>query len=133
MKNVAFFQQKAKRNGDVARFEIRVMRLHIIGRGVELLGRWLREEATALRREMLTMKKLMLLTAVAILTVGATGCRSCDWFRRGAPASAAAMPMAPVYCEPCAATAAPCEPCSPCAASSPMMVAPPGPVGYPGN
>ena len=46
------------------------------------------------------MKKLMLLTAVAILTVGATGCRSCDWFRRGAPASAAAMPMAPVYCEP---------------------------------
>jgi hypothetical protein len=76
------------------------------------------------------MKKLILLTAVAILTVGACGCRSCDWFRRGAPASAATMPMAaPVYCEPCAAS--PCDPpCSPCASSGTMMMAP-GPVGYP--
>jgi len=74
------------------------------------------------------MKKLILLTAVTVLTVGAVGCRTCDWFRRGAPAHAATMPMAaPVYCDPCATPAvAPCEPCAP---TAPMVVAP-GPETY---
>lgn len=73
------------------------------------------------------MKKLILLTAVAVLTFGAVGCRTCDWFRRGAPAQAAMMPMAsPVYGDPCATTAGPCDPCAP---SAPMVVAP-GPETY---
>ncbi len=72
------------------------------------------------------MKKLILLTAVAVLTTCAVGCRTCDWFRRGAPAQAA-MPMAPpVYCDPCATSAAPCDPCAP---TAPMVVAP-GPETY---
>lgn len=73
------------------------------------------------------MKKLILLTALGVLTVGAAGCRSCDWFHRGAPASAATMP-APIYCDPCATTAADCGPCAPspaaCAPGAPMIVAP---------
>jgi len=71
------------------------------------------------------MKRLILLTAIAILTVGASGCRSCDWFRRGAPAQAVALPP-PGYCDPCATTAAPCDACAPTGA---MMVAP-GPEAY---
>jgi len=78
------------------------------------------------------MKKLILLTAVGILMVGASGCRQCSWFRRGAPAGAVAMPAAPMYCDPCPTTAAPCDPCGPCAAGAsiaPMVVAP-GPETY---
>ena len=79
------------------------------------------------------MKKLILLTAVGILLVGAPGCRQCGLFRRGAPARAVAIPASPMYCDPCATTtAAPCEPCGPCASGAsitPMVVAP-GPETY---
>ncbi len=78
------------------------------------------------------MKKLILLTAVGVLMVGAAGCRTCDWFRRGAPARAVTMP-GPVYYDPCATGAPPCDPCGPstttCAPGAPMMVAP-GPENY---
>ena len=75
------------------------------------------------------MKKLIVLTAVAMVTVGGSGCRLCDWMRRGAPAHAIALP-APIYCDPCdpcaTPTAAPCDACAPGRA---MMVAP-GPETY---
>ena len=78
------------------------------------------------------MKKLILLTAVGIMMVGAGGCRSCDWFHRGAPARAVTMP-APMYYDPCATSASPCDPCAPsgaaCAPGGAMMVAP-GPESY---
>jgi len=82
------------------------------------------------------MKKLILLTAVGVLMVGAAGCRSCDWFHRGAPARAVTMPT-PVYCDPCAAPAVPCDPCAPsgaaCAPGGAMMVTPgPEPTFVPG-
>ncbi len=78
------------------------------------------------------MKKLILLTAVTILMVGASGCRQCGLFHRGAPASAVAIPAAPMYCDPCATTTAPCDPCGPCASGAPVapMIVPPGPGPY---
>jgi len=78
------------------------------------------------------MKKLILLTAVGILTVVASGCRHGGWFRRGAPVQAVGIPATPIYCDPCATTAAPCDPCAPCApgvSGAPMVVAP-GPETY---
>jgi hypothetical protein len=78
------------------------------------------------------MKKLILLTAVTILMVGASGCRQCGLFHRGAPARAVAIPAAPMYCDPCAATTAACDPCGPSvsgASVTPMIVAP-GPETY---
>jgi len=108
------------------------LRLHIMACGVELLGRSLREEASLFRREMPGMKKLILLTAVGILTVGASGCRQCSWFNRGAPAQAVAMPAQPMYCEPCPTTVAPCDACGPCTSNAPIapMVVAPGPETY---
>ena len=44
------------------------------------------------------MKKLLVLTAVVMLTVGTAGCR-CNWFRRGALLPTLG-PGVPVY-EPC--------------------------------
>jgi hypothetical protein len=75
------------------------------------------------------MKKLLILTAVLMLTVSSIGCQ-CDLFRRGAlfPRTTADVP---VYdpCPPCD----PCNPCDPCAPSScatpPSMILPgPGPA-----
>lgn len=109
--------------------------MHIIARGVELLGRSLPEEARLFRGEIPRMKKLILLTTVGILTVVASGCRQGGLFRRGAPVQAVAIPASPVYCDPCATTAPPCDPCAPCGASAmgvssgPMVVAP-GPETY---
>jgi hypothetical protein len=85
------------------------------------------------------MKKLFLLTAVGVLMVYASGCRTCNWFHRGAPARAVTMP-APIYGDPCAPIAAPCDPCAPsvttcapsvttCAPTAPVVVAP-GPETY---
>ena len=105
--------------------------MHIAARDVELLVQYPRDEARPIGREMLSMKKFILLTAVGILMVGAAGCRTCDWFHRGAPARAVTMPP-PMYCDPCATTAAPCDPCgpsTPCAPGAPMVVAP-GPEAY---
>jgi len=53
------------------------------------------------------MKKLLVLTAVVMLTASTVGCR-CSWFRRGAlfPSTTSAVPV----CDPCP----PCDPCNPC-------------------
>ena len=66
------------------------------------------------------MKKLLILTAVALLASSATGCRAWQNWWRGACA-----PSAPsvVY----AAPSDPCNPCDPCA-TAPMIS--PGPATY---
>lgn len=73
------------------------------------------------------MKKLFVLTVLGVLLVGAAGCRTCDWFHRGAPARAVTMPP-PVFYDPCATSAIPCDPCAPgpaaCAPGGAMMMAP---------
>jgi hypothetical protein len=67
------------------------------------------------------MKKLLVLTAVVMLTAGATGCRCCEWLWRGA----AYEPYAPAatYTNPCP----PYNPCDPCAVPSTVT---PGPAPY---
>lgn len=67
------------------------------------------------------MKKLLVLTAVAALTVGTSGCRCCQWLWRGA-AYDPAVPMA-TYGSP----APMCSACDPCA-SAPAIT--PGPAPY---
>ena len=68
------------------------------------------------------MKKLLILTAVLMMTAGTVGCRCCDWCSRGAQYGACA-PMAPC--------STPCPPpsCDPCQ-TSPMLT--PGPAPYNG-
>ena len=66
------------------------------------------------------MKKLLILTAVLMLTSSAVGCRCCDWMWRGAYSPCA--PMA-TPCDPCV-TYAPADPC----ATPPAIV--PGPAPY---
>lgn len=65
------------------------------------------------------MKKLVVLSAVAMLAVGATGChRGCSWHRR--PRATVACPPAPMV--------APASPC--CNPVAPVYGAPvPAPVG----
>ncbi len=60
------------------------------------------------------MKRLLLLTAVAMLTASATGCRCCDWLWRGAACPTSATPV--MVADPCN----PCSPCSPCTTPAPM-------------
>jgi hypothetical protein len=120
----SFFARRIREKIQRAGKKTDTLRLHIIGRGVELLGRWLREEARLFGREMSRMKKLILLTAVGVLMVGSAGCRSCDWFHRGAPARAVTMP-APMYYDPCATSGDPCTPGpAACTPGATMMVAP---------
>lgn len=76
------------------------------------------------------MKKLLVLTAVVMLTAATAGCQ-CDWFRRGALYPAAMPEM--TACDPCD----PCLPQNPCDpgqpgpyAASPGMVMP-GPYAAP--
>lgn len=68
------------------------------------------------------MKRLLILTAVLMLTASSVGCRCCDWMWRGA----AWNPCAPMvtYGEPCP----PVDPCDPCATPAPTLT--PGPVPY---
>jgi len=54
------------------------------------------------------MKKLIILTAVVMLTAGAMGCRCGHWFRRGALLPV--CPPEPACCDPCLSS-------DPCAAS----------------
>ncbi len=63
------------------------------------------------------MKKLLILTTLAVLLVSAGGCRMCDWLWRG---SAVTAQPAPVCYDPCAAAPA-CDPCGPV---GPVMVSP---------
>jgi hypothetical protein len=65
------------------------------------------------------MKKLLVLTAVAMLVLGTTGCRCFDWCRRGEMCGYGGG------CGPCGDTMAPacapsCAPaCGPCGAGAP--------------
>lgn len=61
------------------------------------------------------MKKLLVLTAVAMLTASSIGCR-CSWFRRGAlfPSSTPDVTV----CDPCAPPCDTCNSCDPCAPGS---------------
>ena len=56
------------------------------------------------------MRKILVLTAIAVLVASAIGCQCCDRFRRGAMYPATAPP---VVCNPCP-PANPCDPCVPC-------------------
>lgn len=69
------------------------------------------------------MKKLLILTAVLMLTSSVVGCRCCNWLWRGA----AYNPGAPAvtYSDPCP----PYNPCDPCATGVPIT---PGPAPYGG-
>jgi len=85
------------------------------------------------------MKKLLVLTAVVMLTAGTVGCQ-CDWFRRGAlfPTTMVAPevicdPCCPVdSCDPCG-SAVPCDPCAPGTYSTPPATysTPPGTYSTP--
>lgn len=67
------------------------------------------------------MKKLLVLTALMMLTAGTVGCRTCDWFRRGAlfPTTTMVYPEMPA-CDPCAA----CDPGGVPVTSDPCAPAP---------
>lgn len=63
------------------------------------------------------MKKLIVLTALGMLTASATGCRLCDRLFRGSPypTQTAVMAPGPVCCpdpctDACGASLAPCAP-----------------------
>ena len=70
------------------------------------------------------MKKLLILTAVLMLTSSAAGCRCCDWLCRGAAYNP---------CPPAVTYGDPYPPANPCdsGAIAPPGIAP-GPVPYTG-
>ncbi len=55
------------------------------------------------------MKKLLILMTVAVLLLGAAGCRICDWFRRPTYQQ---CPPTVMYSSPCTTTVNACDPCS---------------------
>lgn len=82
------------------------------------------------------MKKLLILTAVGMLTVSSLGCRACEWLWRGSAIGNQGMAMpacCPDPCDPCGgAMAAPAAGCSSCAVGEPAVLpygnVTPGPV-----
>jgi hypothetical protein len=121
-------QQPATRKSDT-------FRLHINGRGVELSGRLLRERREHYLTEIPNMKKLLVLAAIAVLTVGAAGCRMCEGVFRGSAVQRVQAPAPAYYGDPCT----PCVPYDPCGCgggggtvgmgATPMSVVP-GPESY---
>ena len=70
------------------------------------------------------MKKLLVLTAVAILTASTVGCQCGRWFRRGTMVPCCPQPAA--CCDPCETMCAPAmSGCDSCA--TPMLGATPVP------
>ncbi len=69
------------------------------------------------------MKKLLILTAVLMLTSSAVGCRCCDWLWRGAAYNNPCTP-AVTYGDPYQSN----NPCDPCATGAPAIT--PGPAPY---
>ncbi|MGD0517003.1 MAG: hypothetical protein ABSA26_05650 [Thermoguttaceae bacterium] len=65
------------------------------------------------------MKKLLILTSVAILLSGAAGCRIADWWRR--PAYQSQCPPTVMYSTPCT-TVSDCNSCGCCAAPAATTV-----------
>ena len=70
------------------------------------------------------MKKLLILTAVVMLTGSTVGCRCCNWMFRGAYNP---CPPQGAYGEPCAPSYNPCDPCT--TPGAPQGIAP-GPAPY---
>lgn len=74
------------------------------------------------------MKRLLLLTALLMLTVSTSGCRCFDWLWRGSAYQPAATPVMmgdPCNpCNPCSTTAAPVSACAPCATGTDYVPAP---------
>jgi hypothetical protein len=62
------------------------------------------------------MKKLLVLTAVVMLTASSVGCQCCDWLRRGSCFSNGNSEMSACNscnpCDPCMPSAC-CDPCAP--------------------
>jgi hypothetical protein len=74
------------------------------------------------------MKKILILTAVTVMTAGFAGCRLCNGLFRGAAVQTEPGAIAPMYCapvDPCV----PCDPCPPCGGAAPMVITP-GPESY---
>ena len=80
------------------------------------------EGTRTFRREIRVMKKLLILTAVMMLSASATGCHFCERFCRG---TYTAPMAAPVYAAPCYD---PCNPCSAPVGMAPAAVAAPAPM-----
>ena len=75
------------------------------------------------------MKKILILTAVTILTATAGGCRMCDWLFRGSAVRTAPVQQAPMMYDPCV-PCEPCDPCAPCGGGGAPMILTPGPETY---
>ncbi len=78
------------------------------------------------------MRKLLVLSALAAMTLSAVGCENCRPFRRGALFG----PAPEAICDPCVpcapmGTVIPMAPCG-SACTPPMMTAPPGTTYAPG-
>ena len=112
-----------RKGGGVVSGKTHASRLHISRRVVELLGDTFAEERDTIGLEMQVMKKLMILTAVAMLTASAVGCDCWRRFRRGDEYVNPCPPTA-TYSVPCPS---PCDPCDPC--SIPPTVTP-GPAPF---
>jgi hypothetical protein len=70
------------------------------------------------------MKRLLILTAVLLLTVSAAGCQRCQWLRGGV-----ASPWMPtVTCYGSCVSCDPCDPCQTPAELSPTIL--PGPESW---
>ena len=98
-------------------------------RVVELFGLRKSNKTDLFRREMEVMKKFLVLTAVAMLTVTSVGCRQCSWFRQGSLFPRFSR-QAEVYCDPCD----PCGVCSDCCTTTGSFeLAPPTLLPGPGG
>jgi len=73
------------------------------------------------------MKKLLVLTAIVMLTAGTVGCRCCDWFRRGVLFPTTTTMAPGVMSDPCC----PANPCDPCGSAAPCDPCAPGTYGTP--
>jgi hypothetical protein len=99
-----------------------VLRLHIVGRGVELTWHMPElTERTSFYLEICAMKKLLIVTAIVMLTSSTVGCKCCRWLWRGDSYNQCTPVCAPV-CPP----VCPTNPCDPCATPSVQ----PGPASY---
>jgi hypothetical protein len=91
--------------------------LHIIKRGVEFpeTRRW--QLHVTIRWETRAMKRMLILTAAAMILSGTAGCRFCECLFRG-PACRQAAPVA--TCPSPCPTVSSCDPC----ATAPALVTP---------
>lgn len=85
------------------------------------------------------MKRLIVLTMVSTLIVGAVGCRECNWFGRSSgaaalPATAYSPTMPPARYVAPGTSAAPCGPgCNSCGTTPPILSGAQGYAPTPGT